>query len=112
MELKIFLNYANLICYLRLFLLVLMFLNIRRYPFISFALCTVSGLLNTIDGSIARHLDQTSWYGAALDRTLDRLTTTFLYFHHTSYFPNYWLLFFNIGFTELMSILRDVNRKN
>ena len=103
MEETILFNLANTISYVRLVLLSLMFYNIRKHPFISFGLCTVAGILNTIDGPIARSLNQTSFYGAALDRSLDRLTTTFLYFHHTAYFPNYWLLFFNIGFTELMS---------
>ena len=49
----------------------------------SFVLAISAGLLDVLDGPIARYYKETSKFGAAIDRSLDRLTTTALYFYLT-----------------------------
>lgn len=92
---------ANCINYLRFLLLLISFYNLRKRPLLAFVFGMLAGFVDDFDGAIARHYDATSKFGAALDRLMDRWTTTVLYFYLTTAFPKYWCLFAHVGFVEL-----------
>jgi phosphatidylglycerophosphate synthase len=100
---EILLYAANMLNYLRFLMIIIMMLNFKNRPILAFIIGITAGFIDDLDGPVARHLNETSRFGAALDRSLDRLTTTFLYFYLTSHFSKYWLFFFNIAFIELLS---------
>lgn len=100
---EVLLYSANGINYVRLLLLIIMILNLRNRPIMSFILAISAGLLDDLDGPIARYYRETSKFGAAIDRSLDRLTTTALYFYLTSKYVKHWGFFFSIGFVEILS---------
>jgi hypothetical protein len=94
---------ANILNYIRFLLLIIAFGNMKRSSFLTCILILISGGINILDGQLARYLNETSQFGAALDSFLDRLTTTFIYFFICSIYPKYWSLLANVGFIELMS---------
>lgn len=51
----------------------------------------IAGILDTIDGLIARLKGQTSLYGALLDSTLDRYSEFFIFFGLLIYFRDDWI---------------------
>lgn len=65
----------NLIGYVRAVLAVLAFASMQHWPLLTATCYLGSGLLDAVDGLAARHLDQSSRYGAMLDQLLDRCCT-------------------------------------
>lgn len=56
------------------------------YPFVGGVLTLVTGLLDTLDGSLARALGQSKKFGAFLDSVLDRYTELIIYLGIWFYF--------------------------
>jgi len=79
------------------------FLSIKSSFSLAILFILISGFINVIDGSIARYLNETSQFGALLDSSIDRLTTTFIYFYLSSIYSKHWQFFANVGFIELLS---------
>lgn len=99
---------ANLINYVRFILLIATFYNIKRSPVLTFIFGILAGLIDDFDGKIAREYGETSTFGAAIDRAMDRGTTTYMYFFLASVYPKLWCFFASVGFVELIGdILRN-----
>lgn len=56
-------------------------------------LLLLSGIADTIDGSIARMTGQSSRFGALLDSTLDRYAEFFVFFGLLFYYQNSWMFY-------------------
>lgn len=97
----------NLMNYARLCLVLLMLFQLskRKQPLLAFLFSWLSGLVDSFDGDTARHLNQTSRLGFLLDVGMDRCTSLAQMFILASFYPNYAMLFFGIGFVELMKDL-------
>ncbi|MCU0596208.1 MAG: CDP-alcohol phosphatidyltransferase family protein [Desulfobacterota bacterium] len=79
------------------------------YPLIGGLLTLVTGLLDTLDGSLARSTGQSRKFGAFLDSVLDRYTELIIYIGVWFYFyrqgstsPAFYLTFLLILFGSLM----------
>lgn len=94
-------NVPNMLGFVRLFMIFLMIVHVRHRPILSFLLCWGSGLVDMIDGRIARFLNQTSKFGALADHFVDRLTTQTQMFALASFFPRYSMLFMAVSYIEL-----------
>ncbi len=93
----------NLINYFRVLLVLAMLVTIKHRPFTTFLIVLVTGLIDDFDGPIARYFNQTSKYGAVLDISLDRFTTTIQLFFLATAYPKYWMWFLVIQFSEIYS---------
>jgi len=100
---KLLLNIPNLLGFVRLFLIILMVIQIRKRPITSFFLCLSSGLVDMIDGRLARYLQQTTKFGAFSDLFIDRLTTQAQMFALASFFPRYSMIFMIVSIIEFSS---------
>lgn len=105
MKINILFYYPNLLNYFRFFLIILVILNISKYPKQSFFLAWLAGSVDIIDGVFARTFSQSSKLGAFFDIALDRFTNTVQYFYLASIYSNYWYIFMNVQFIEL---IRDI----
>ena len=94
-------NVPNLLGFARLFMIILMAVQVRKRPIMSFALCWGSGLIDMVDGRIARFLNETSKFGAFADHFVDRLTTQTQMYALASLFPRYAMLFMAVSYIEL-----------
>ena len=65
----------NIINYFRVIFLILMICYIRKKPFHSFVAMFISGMLDVLDGKLARYLNESSKFGAFLDFMFDKLTS-------------------------------------
>lgn len=101
-NLEVIFYVPNLINYFRIFLMILMVYNLKKRPITTFILCISSGFLDSIDGRIARHLNQTSRIGALFDVTMDRLTNLAQYFTLGALYPKYSTVFFLVGSNQIL----------
>ena len=104
---EVLLYVPNVINYVRVCVALLMLYQMRTRPFVSFALCLVSGLLDTVDGPVARRLHQTSRFGYLLDLGMDRLTNAAQMFVLGTCLPSYALCFFHVALVELLKDLAE-----
>ncbi len=65
----------NLINYVRGICLVIMIYHIRKKPLHSFVAMFVSGLLDVVDGKLARYTNETSKWGGFMDFAFDKFTS-------------------------------------
>jgi phosphatidylglycerophosphate synthase len=65
----------NLINYVRAICLIIMIYYIRKKPFHSFVAMFISGLLDVVDGKLARYTNETSKWGALMDFAFDKFTS-------------------------------------
>ena len=73
-------------------------ISFAYYPSVGGLLTLLTGLLDTLDGSLARALGQTKKYGAFLDSVLDRYTELIIYL-------GIWCYFYRLGgATPLLSL--------
>ena len=70
-------------------------------PVASFLFTLSSGLIDGIDGNLARHLQQTSKTGMLFDISIDRFTNLAQMFFLTCLFSKYCTAFLLVGFMEL-----------
>ena len=63
----------------------------------------LSGLIDKIDGQIARVYTQTSELGYVMDLGVDRICSSAILFFCTTVYPKYWYIFLSIQFCELFS---------
>lgn len=93
---KIFLLVPNLVCYVRIFLLmlfaVLIILDHPLLGILALIFAALSELLDAVDGFFARKLNQMSRLGTILDYTLDRVTLACGLCAVIFYYPQYWLI--------------------
>ncbi|KNC78038.1 hypothetical protein SARC_09513 [Sphaeroforma arctica JP610] len=75
---NIYLFYPNLIGFARIFLALGAFWFAEVDPFATFWLYALSCFLDAFDGLAARHFDQSTLLGAALDMLTDRCATTLM----------------------------------
>ena len=91
---------SNLINYLRLLLLFLMFLKIKRSPLFAFTTSIIGGFIDLIDGPIARQTLLTSKYGQFLDILMDRLTVIILFICLSRMYSKFWHVFCLLALIE------------
>jgi hypothetical protein len=106
MSLNVLLYPSNLINYLRLLLLFLMFFNIKRCPLFAFIFNIIGGSIDLIDGPIARQNLLTSKFGQFLDILMDRLTIIILFIYLSRIYSKYWHVF---CFLALIEFARDLS---
>jgi hypothetical protein len=70
-------------------------------PLVSFIFTLSSGLLDGIDGNLARYLQQTSKVGMLFDISIDRFTNLAQMFFLSCIFSKYCTAFLLVGFIEL-----------
>ncbi|XP_054252642.1 CDP-diacylglycerol--inositol 3-phosphatidyltransferase [Indicator indicator] len=75
---KVFLFLPNIIGYARILLAAVAFSLLPRQPGLAMSCYALSGLLDAVDGHVARLLDQGSRLGAMLDMLTDRLASACL----------------------------------
>lgn len=90
---NIFLFIPNVIDYFRVIFAVASFYYMRTDPILASVLYIVSGLLDAIDGHLARMLNQGTKLGAMLDQLIDRATTMCLCAALCYFYPKYMLFF-------------------
>lgn len=76
----------NHVTYLGLLSSLLAGVSFAYYPFLGGLFTLLTGLLDTLDGSLARALGENRKYGAFLDSVLDRYTELIIYLGIWSYF--------------------------
>lgn len=106
----VLLNVPNLIGFVRLFMIAIMVFQIRKRSIAVFGLCLGSGLLDMIDGRLARYLQVVSKFGALVDLFVDRLTTQAQFFALASFFPAYSMLFMLVSTFEMIADLARTRR--
>ncbi|KAE8325836.1 CDP-alcohol phosphatidyltransferase-domain-containing protein [Aspergillus sergii] len=92
-EENIFLFVPNLIGYARVVLAITSLYFMPLHPRTCSLLYSVSCLLDALDGAAARHLGQSTRFGAVLDMVTDRCTTTCLLVFLASAFPRWSIVF-------------------
>ena len=97
----------NIINYLRIIIVVLMLFKIRTKPFLAFVLCLISGFMDSLDGDVARYLNQKSKLGYIMDLSLDRLTNSAQMVTLALLYPKYWLIFFTV---QSVDTIRDFSK--
>lgn len=102
---NILFNIPNMLSLVRLVIIIVMCGHIRKRPIMTFFLCLASGLVDMIDGRIARYLDQASQFGALTDVFIDRLTSQAQFFALASFFPRYSMIFMTASTLEMSSDL-------
>lgn len=99
---KVLLYPSNLINYVRFLILVLLLVNIRNRPLLCTALILASGLIDLVDGPLARSSGKTSKFGQFLDVSMDRTTAIILMFCLALFYQKYWLIFCILSITEVL----------
>lgn len=95
---NIFLFVPNIIDYLRVVFAFASFYYMPHNHVIAASLYLISGLLDAIDGHLARMLNQGSKLGAMLDQLTDRMTTMCLCAALCYFYPGYMFFFqFNMA---------------
>ena len=97
----IFLFIPNIFAYLRIILMIIAIYKMPSNPSVSFVLTLTSGLLDGIDGDLARYLQQTSKVGMLFDISIDRFTNLAQMFFLSCIFSKYCTAFLLVGFMEL-----------
>lgn len=92
----------NLLNYARLVLLIIVILIIPKYPLKAFLINLLAGNLDMIDGIYARSFDQRSKFGAFLDHSMDRLSTSIILVYLAVRYKQFWFVFLSIQFVELI----------
>ncbi|KAL4786702.1 CDP-alcohol phosphatidyltransferase-domain-containing protein [Aspergillus varians] len=90
---NVFLFIPNLIGYSRIILALASLHYMPYHPRTCSLLYSISCLLDALDGAAARHLDQSTRFGAVLDMITDRCTTTCLLVFLASAFPRWSIIF-------------------
>ena len=91
---------CNLINYLRLLLLLIMFYNIKQHPLLAFITSMIGGFIDLLDGPIARYYLITSKIGQFLDILMDRLTIIILFIFLSRFYTKYWHVFCLLALIE------------
>lgn len=102
---SILLYVPNIFAYFRIIFVTIMIYKMPTNPLISFILTLLSGFLDSIDGDLARYLNQTTKCGLLFDLSIDRLTNVAQMFFLTRLYPRHCVLFLFVGFME---VIRDV----
>lgn len=88
----VFLLIPNLICYLRLVILLLFVFIIGICPWLGLIFMVSTVLLDGLDGMLARKLKQTSRLGHILDYTIDRVTVVLAVYVILYYCPQFYVI--------------------
>ncbi len=102
---SILLYWPNLVGYLRIVLLIAGLAIVLKAPLLGFFILLTSGLMDALDGFLARTLKQSSKFGAILDYALDRATVASFFVLLCIAYPTYWLLFNSLLSLDIMSHL-------
>lgn len=84
---------AYILGYIRIFLAIFSLYFMPIHPRTCSFLYTVSCLLDAIDGMLARRFNQSTQFGAILDMTIDRCTTSCLLVFLAVAYPQWSMLF-------------------
>ncbi|EAW20216.1 CDP-alcohol phosphatidyltransferase family protein [Aspergillus fischeri NRRL 181] len=98
-EENVFLFVPNLIGYTRIIFAIASLYYMPYHPRTCSLLYSISYVLDALDGAAARHLGQSTRFGAVLDMITDRCTTTCLLVFLASAFPRW-----SISFQALISL--------
>lgn len=90
---NVFLFIPNIVDYFRVLFAFASFYYMPTDPWLASILYIVSGLLDAVDGHLARMLNQGSKLGAMLDQLIDRATTMCLCAALCHFYPKYMLFF-------------------
>ncbi|MHB9147476.1 MAG: CDP-alcohol phosphatidyltransferase family protein [Candidatus Amoebophilus sp.] len=100
---SVYLLIPNIVGYIRTLLSVLAFYVCFSKPYWFITLYGISQLLDSLDGYIARRLNQASAYGAMLDMMIDRSSTTALLIILSNFYPAYIQYFIVIILLDVIS---------
>ncbi len=95
--------FPNLLNYVRMLFLILIFTTIKTRPVLTFVLVLITGLIDDFDGLISREYKLTSKLGAVMDIGIDRLTTAIQLFFLASKWPKFYFVFMIFLFTEMFA---------
>lgn len=90
-SLKVLFYLPNIVGYVRVVLLISGLCLTPHHPMWACALLTLSGLLDMLDGFLARLLNQSSKFGAIFDYALDRATLACFLFFIAYFYPFLWI---------------------
>ena len=100
---SIYFYVPNLICYLRVIIILIPLATAFKYPIITICACIISISLDALDGAIARYLGQESRLGQLLDYAVDRASLTICCTILAVLIPAYWWFFTLIAATDISS---------
>jgi hypothetical protein len=112
LNIQVLLYVPNVVNYLRLVCMILMIFYIKHRPILTFALTLTAGFIDSIDGRLARYLNQTSHIGALFDLSLDRLLLLSILFTLAAFYRKYSTVFLTIACTEIMKDICVLMYKN
>jgi CDP-diacylglycerol--inositol 3-phosphatidyltransferase len=92
-NLPVFLYVPNVVGYIRIALLLYGLLVIRKQPIVAGFCFFTTGVLDAVDGILARLLKQTSSFGAILDYSIDRLSVASYCIFLGSFYPQFTFVF-------------------
>uniref|UniRef100_A0AC35TLN9 CDP-diacylglycerol--inositol 3-phosphatidyltransferase n=1 Tax=Rhabditophanes sp. KR3021 TaxID=114890 RepID=A0AC35TLN9_9BILA len=99
----VMLYYPNQIGYARIWLAFISFIFMQIYPGVSIICYGISGLLDAVDGYLARAYNQSSRFGAMLDQLTDRLTFAALLMILCVFYPKWTFVFQSIVIIDIAS---------
>lgn len=95
--------WPNIIDYIRVVLVVAcLFISVAQ-PYILVSLLVVAGLLDNLDGYVARYFQQSSRFGAVLDYVTDRITTVAYIKILAEILPKYASFFYLLAMIDMAS---------
>lgn len=89
--LPVWLYLSNIVGYIRVLLLIAGLCVTQEHPLWGGLLLAMSGLLDMLDGFLARKLNQSSGFGAILDYALDRATAACFFGFVAFFYPFLWV---------------------
>src|SRR3990167_7920613 len=96
-------NFANLVGYVRVGILIILLFSFFNYPVFSVTLYVTSLLLDGVDGYLARRLNQQSHFGAILDMVTDRISVALLLVVLSIMYPDLFVFFTFLLLLDLAS---------
>src|SRR3990167_5147863 len=102
-SLDVLYNFANLVGYVRVGILIILLFAFFNYPIFSATLYVTSLLLDGVDGYLARKLNQQSNFGAILDMVTDRTSVALLLIVLDIIYPGLFVFFTFLLLLDLAS---------
>lgn len=106
---SVFLYWPNIIDYIRVIAFIIGLNIAKQNPMLGVILFTIAGLLDAIDGAVARKFNQESNLGVIMDYAIDRIIVAGFYIGITTLYPAYWIVFFLLLSLDMGSHLFYLN---
>lgn len=102
---SVFLLWPNIVGYIRIIFLFIGVFTLRDHLVFGYIFYLLSALLDSVDGYLARILNQKSKFGMILDYSIDRFSTIIYLFSLTLFYPEYWGIFSLLASLDIASHL-------